>query len=209
MPGQEIGAGSRAICSEADVGRTPRDLAATACRIGRQMARTRLPRRAAALRRPAPASTATRRRGRERARKAHRSPEAPQAQLSVVMGRWRILDGPNQNLATWVDGELWVARIENVDDPAQQKLVSVVLSRAALAAQDVPDEVARARGDARPDRDRAVPRRGRPAARHPRRGRRGHAQLRLPHVAGPASAQSSRQRLTSQESPVPGAWKSG
>ncbi|HEY8407228.1 MAG TPA: hypothetical protein VIK66_04540 [Gaiellaceae bacterium] len=61
------------------------------------------------------------------------------------MGRWRILDGPNQNLATWVDGELWVARIENVDDPAQQKLVSVVLSRAALAAQDVPDEVARAR----------------------------------------------------------------
>lgn len=60
------------------------------------------------------------------------------------MGRWRILDGPNQNLATWVDGELWVARIENVDDPARRKMVSVVLSRTALDAQRAPDEVAQA-----------------------------------------------------------------
>jgi hypothetical protein len=60
------------------------------------------------------------------------------------MPRWRIIDGPNQNVATWVDGELWVARIEDADDPARQKLVSVVLSRTALEAQGVPDEVARA-----------------------------------------------------------------
>jgi hypothetical protein len=60
------------------------------------------------------------------------------------MGRWRILDGPNQNLATWVDGELWVARIETADDPPQRKIVSVVLSRTALQAQGVPDEVAQA-----------------------------------------------------------------
>ena len=60
------------------------------------------------------------------------------------MARWRILDGPNQNVATWVDGELWVARIENVDDPAQVKIVNVVLARTALEAQGVPDEVERA-----------------------------------------------------------------
>ena len=60
------------------------------------------------------------------------------------MGRWRILDGPNQNLATWVDGELWVARIENANDPAQRKIVSVVLSRTALQSQGVPEEVAQA-----------------------------------------------------------------
>jgi hypothetical protein len=60
------------------------------------------------------------------------------------MVRWRISEGPNQNPATWVDGELWVARIENVDDPAQRKVVSVVLSRTARQSQSVPDEVAQA-----------------------------------------------------------------
>lgn len=60
------------------------------------------------------------------------------------MVRWRIVDGPHQNVATWVDGELWVARIENVNDAAQRKIVSVVLSRTALQSQGVPDEVAQA-----------------------------------------------------------------
>ena len=60
------------------------------------------------------------------------------------MARWRVIDGPNQNPSTWVDGELWVARIENVDDAAQRKLINVVLSRAALESQGVPDEVAQA-----------------------------------------------------------------
>ena len=60
------------------------------------------------------------------------------------MAGWRIIDGPNQNLATWVDGELWVARIENVDDSARRKLINVVLSRTALQSQGVPEEVARA-----------------------------------------------------------------
>jgi hypothetical protein len=60
------------------------------------------------------------------------------------MVRWRIVDGPNQNVATWVDGELWVARIENANVPAQLKIVNVVLSRAALQSQDAPDDVAQA-----------------------------------------------------------------
>lgn len=60
------------------------------------------------------------------------------------MVRWRIVDGPNQNVATWVDGELWVARIENANDPARRKIVNVVLSRTALQSQDVPDDVAQA-----------------------------------------------------------------
>ena len=64
--------------------------------------------------------------------------------LLALMAQWHIVDGPHQNVATWVDGELWVARIEHVDDPARRKLVSVVLSRAALQAQGVPDEVAQA-----------------------------------------------------------------
>ena len=60
------------------------------------------------------------------------------------MVRWRIVDGPNQNVATWVDGELWVARIEHASDPTQRKIVNVVLSRTALQSQDVPDDVAQA-----------------------------------------------------------------
>jgi hypothetical protein len=60
------------------------------------------------------------------------------------MVRWRIFEGPDQNPSTWVDGELWVARIENVNDPARRKIVSVVLSRTARQSQSVPDEVAQA-----------------------------------------------------------------
>jgi hypothetical protein len=59
--------------------------------------------------------------------------------------RWRIFDGPHKQGAP-VDGELWVAAIENVNDPAQRRMVGAVLSRTVLSSEQsaLPVDVRRA-----------------------------------------------------------------
>jgi len=47
--------------------------------------------------------------------------------------KWRILDGPSPMTNTrFVDGDLWGATIENVNDPAQRRLVQVVIAGTVL-----------------------------------------------------------------------------
>ena len=50
------------------------------------------------------------------------------------MPRWRILDGPNELPPDkhFTDGGLWVATLENANDPAQRRLIRVVLARSIL-----------------------------------------------------------------------------
>jgi hypothetical protein len=47
--------------------------------------------------------------------------------------RWKILDGPNkQTEESGIDGELWLATIESVNDPAQKRIVGVEIPRSIL-----------------------------------------------------------------------------
>jgi hypothetical protein len=50
------------------------------------------------------------------------------------MSRWRILDGPNELSPDkhFTDGGVWGATLENVNDPAQRRLIQVVLARSIL-----------------------------------------------------------------------------
>jgi hypothetical protein len=48
--------------------------------------------------------------------------------------KWRILDGPHLQPSTGsVDGAVWLATIENVNDPAQRAHVQVVISGTVLS----------------------------------------------------------------------------
>jgi predicted metal-dependent phosphotriesterase family hydrolase len=61
--------------------------------------------------------------------------------------RWRILDGPNPRPDfRFTDGDVWSATLENVNDPAQRKLINVVITPSALASrlEGLPVEVQRA-----------------------------------------------------------------
>jgi hypothetical protein len=48
------------------------------------------------------------------------------------VSRWQIIDGPHQHEAHQIDGELWLATIGNVNDPAQRRIIGAVLSRTVL-----------------------------------------------------------------------------
>ena len=49
------------------------------------------------------------------------------------MAKWRILDGPHLQQSTMaVDGAVWAATIENVNDPAQRRHVQVVIAGTIL-----------------------------------------------------------------------------
>ena len=49
------------------------------------------------------------------------------------MSKWRILDGPNElPNVRGTDGDLWGATLENANDPAQRRLIQVVLSRSIM-----------------------------------------------------------------------------
>jgi hypothetical protein len=52
--------------------------------------------------------------------------------------KWRILDGPNQVANTGgVDGDVWILTIENVNDPAQRRIVQVVIAGSVLNSDRV------------------------------------------------------------------------
>lgn len=49
------------------------------------------------------------------------------------MARWQILDGPTQQpVGVHDDFDLFVATIENVNDPAQRRFISVAIDRTVM-----------------------------------------------------------------------------